>query len=220
MDLDKLLADEDTTTLEVKGKDKKPVKKEHGLKGKPSNGKNSPLIGDNGLNLEKGDNTRFLQMSMKLMELPSIDLKDADVVEERIMHYFSLHAEQDMKPTVMGLGIALGLDRRRLWEIKTGSNVGSSPNQIQLPPSVVDMIKKAYFLMENQWEQYMLNGKVNPVTGIFLGKNNFGYQDKTEYVLTPNTQNDNDYDADAIRERYIAADQQKRLSEGGDEPTE
>lgn len=214
MDLDKLLADEDTTTLEVKGKDKKPVKKEHGLKGKPSNGKNSPLIGDNGLNLEKGDNTRFLQMSMKLMELPSIDLKDADVVEERIMHYFSLHAEQDMKPTVMGLGIALGLDRRRLWEIKTG-NIGlTTPD---LPPRVQDAIKKAYFLMENQWEQYMLNGKVNPVTGIFLGKNNFGYQDKTEYVLTPNTQNDNDYDADAIRERYIAADQQKRLSDGGDD---
>ena len=60
-------------------------------------------------------------------------------------------------------------------------------------------------------------GKVNPVAGIFLGKNNYGYQDKTEYVLTPNTQSDNDYDADAIRERYIAADQQKRLSDGGED---
>lgn len=39
-----------------------------------------------------------------------------------------------------------------------------------------------------------------------------GYQDKTEYVLTPNQQNDNDYSADEIRERYIASDQQKRLS--------
>ena len=71
--------------------------------------------------------------------------------------------------------------------------------------------------MENMWETYMNSGKVNPVAGIFLGKNNFGYQDKTEYVLTPNTQSDNDYDADAIRERYIAADQQKRLSDGGEE---
>jgi hypothetical protein len=33
----------------------------------------------------------------------------------------------------------------------------------------------------------MQNGKINPVSGIFLGKNNFGYSDKQEYVLTPNT---------------------------------
>ena len=42
-------------------------------------------------------------------------------------------------------------------------------------------------------------------------------KDKQEYVLTPNTQSDNDYDADAIRERYLAADQQKRLSEVGED---
>ena len=71
--------------------------------------------------------------------------------------------------------------------------------------------------MENLWETYMNSGKVNPVAGIFLGKNNYGYQDKTEYVLTPNQQSDNDYDADAIRKRYIAADQQKRLSDGGED---
>ena len=33
----------------------------------------------------------------------------------------------------------------------------------------------------------MTSGKINPVSGIFLGKNNFGYQDKQEYVVTPNT---------------------------------
>ena len=71
--------------------------------------------------------------------------------------------------------------------------------------------------MENMWETYMNSGKVNPVAGIFLGKNNYGYQDKTEYVLTPNTQSDNDYDADAIRERYIAADQQKKLTDSNEE---
>ena len=59
----------------------------------------------------------------------------------------------------------------------------------------------------------MSSGKVNPVAGIFLGKNNYKYQDKTEYVLTPNQQTDSDYDADEIRDRYIAADQQKRLSD-------
>jgi hypothetical protein len=57
--------------------------------------------------------------------------------------------------------------------------------------------------MENLWENYMQNGKINPVSGIFLGKNNFGYQDKTEYVVTPNVNNDSDYDADDIKKRYL-----------------
>ena len=58
--------------------------------------------------------------------------------------------------------------------------------------------------MEILWENYMQNGKINPVSGIFLGKNNFGYQDKTEYVLTPNTQTDADYSAEDIRARYLS----------------
>jgi hypothetical protein len=58
-------------------------------------------------------------------------------------------------------------------------------------------------MMENLWENYMQNGKINPVSGIFLGKNNFGYQDKTEYVVTPNTNSDSDYSTDDIRKRYL-----------------
>jgi hypothetical protein len=56
--------------------------------------------------------------------------------------------------------------------------------------------------MENLWENYMQNGKINPVSGIFLGKNNFGYQDKTEYVVTPNVNNDSDYSKEDIMARY------------------
>jgi len=29
----------------------------------------------------------------------------------------------------------------------------------------------------------MLNGKINPVSGIFLGKNHYGYVDKVDYVV-------------------------------------
>ena len=209
MDLDKLLADEYATTSPDVVEDKKPVKK----KMKPRGG-NSPVIGDNGLMLEPGDNAKFMRVNMVLFNMEKIDMTDIDAVQSRINEFFMLYAENDMKPTVAGMAMALGMDRRRLWEIKTGNKGISTPN---LPPSVQDSIKKAYILMENLWETYMNSGKVNPVAGIFLGKNNYGYQDKTEYVLTPNQQSDNDYDADAIRKRYIAADQQKRLSEGGED---
>ena len=67
-------------------------------------------------------------------------------------------------------------------------------------------IKKAYKLMENLWEVYMQNGKINPVTGIFLGKNNFNYVDKVEHVVTPNTKSDSDYSEEDMRRRYMIED--------------
>jgi hypothetical protein len=169
---------------------------------KPRGGKNSPVIGDNGIMAEPGDNTKYLTLGMKLFNLPPIDLKDPEQVNNRLMEFFQIHAEADMKPTVSGMGMALGLDRRRLWEIKTG-NFGTQKALSELPTLTKDSIKRAYEYMEILWENYMQNGKINPVSGIFLGKNNFGYQDKTEYVVTPNVNNDSDYNADDIRKRYL-----------------
>lgn len=190
--------------------DKKPVKK----KGKPRGG-NNWLKPENMLSLEEGDNTRFMTVQMALLNMTEIDMESEVEVQERLNEYFALYAQYDMKPTVAGMAIALnGMSRQTLRAIAKDLPTGSAGYKTALPQGVATLIKKAYFLLENLWETYMNSGKVNPVAGIFLGKNNYGYQDKTEYVLTPNQQNDNDYSADEIRERYIAADQQKRLSQG------
>lgn len=186
-------------------------------KGKPRGG-NSPVIGNNGLMVEPGDNAKYLSLNMELFNLPEIDMENVEEVQQRLNDYFMLYAKYDTKPTVAGMGMALnGMSRQTLRAIATGAPTGGAGYTTALPPAVAAAIKKAYFLMENLWENYMQNGKVNPVAGIFLGKNNYGYQDKTEYVLTPNAQQDSDYSADEIRQRYIAADQTKRLSEGEDE---
>ena len=212
MDLDKLLADEYATTSPDVVEDKKPVKK----KMKPRGG-NSPVIGMNGYNLEPGDNTKILTVNMALFNMEKIDLTDVEAVENRLNDFFMLYGQNDMKPTVAGMAMALGWSRQQLWAVTHDAPLGGRGNMCTLPTEVTNSIKKAYFILENLWETYMNSGKVNPVAGIFLGKNNYGYQDKTEYVLTPNQQSDNDYDADAIRERYIAANKQKRLSDGGED---
>ena len=227
MDLDKLLADdteveeatsEAVETVETPAADvekavpaetKKQTKPKK--KGKPRGG-NSPVIGDNGMMLQEGDNAKFLSVQMALFQMENIDMENVEEVQKRLSEYFQLYASQDMKPTVAGMAIALnGMSRRTLWAIVNDAPTGSSGYKTALPPEVALSIKKAYFLLENLWESYMNSGKVNPVAGIFLGKNNYGYQDKTEYVLTPNTNQDDNYSADDIRQRYIAAEQ-KRLS--------
>ena len=227
MDLDKLLADdteveeatsEAVETVETPAADvekavpaetKKQTKPKK--KGKPRGG-NSPVIGDNGMMLQEGDNAKFLSVQMALFQMENIDMENVEEVQKRLSEYFTLYASQDMKPTVAGMAIALnGMSRRTLWAIVNDAPTGSSGYKTALPSEVARTIKKAYFLLENLWESYMNSGKVNPVAGIFLGKNNYGYQDKTEYVLTPNTNQDDNYSADDIRQRYIAAEQ-KRLS--------
>lgn len=154
------------------------------------------------LDLKPGDNNRFAQKNLELFRLPKVDLMDNEAVLSRIDEYFAIMAKYDSKPTVTGLAMALGIDRRRLWEIKTQNFGNVTGKYTQLPEEVVETIRKTYDYLEIMWEDYMLNGKINPVSGIFLGKNNFGYQDKTEYVLTPNSQKE-EFDAESIRKRYL-----------------
>ena len=151
---------------------------------------------------EPGDNAKYIGVSLQLFNMTKVDLHNPNEVQERLTEYFRIHTEADMKPTVVGMAMALGVDRRRLWEIRSGAMIGGH-TPIDLPTRTVDYIKKAYDFMENLWENYMQNGKINPVSGIFLGKNNFGYQDKTEYVVTPNMQTDSDYNAEDIKRRYL-----------------
>ena len=169
-------------------------------KRKPA-GMAAALAGD--LGQEPGDNTRIVQTNMKFFDMPKVDLHDPEAVHERLCEYFRIYGEADLKPTVAGMAMCLGVDRRRLWEIKTGTMVGGQA-QLNLPPETLDLVKKAYEILETSMENYANAGKINPVMAIFMMKNHFGYQDKTEYVLTPNQQQASDYDAEDIRKRYLS----------------
>lgn len=151
---------------------------------------------------EPGDNAKYIGVTLQLFNMPSVDLHKPELVQNRLEEYFKIHVAADLKPTVAGMAMALGIDRRRLWEIKSGAKMGGT-TEYDLPTPTLVAIKKAYDFLETLWENYMHNGKINPVSGIFLGKNNFGYQDKTEYVVTPNMHNDSDYSAEDIRKRYL-----------------
>lgn len=172
------------------------------VKKKPRGG-NSPMIGMNGYELEPGDNTKYLTLNIELFNLEKIDLHDEEAVARRLEEYFQIYAKYDMKPTVAGMAMALGMNRRTLIAIVNDYATGGAGYKTALPHEVALVIKKAYSLLEVLWENYSSNGKINPVMAIFLAKNNYGYQDKTEYVLTPNSQQDSDYDADSIRKRYL-----------------
>jgi hypothetical protein len=138
------------------------------------------------INPDPGDNSTYLAVCLELLNLPKISLKDPEQVKSRLNEFFEIHRAADIKPTVSGLAMTLAMDRRRLWEIKTGAKMGSHASW-DLPQETVDAIKKAYQILDILWEEYMQSGKINPVAGIFLGKNNHGMQDKVEHVVTAGT---------------------------------
>ena len=156
-------------------------------------GTNLPTVTE----LPDGENNKYTTFALAIMKLPKIDFRDPEQLQNRVIEYFSLCAEHDMKPGVAAVGLAIGLDRRRLWEIRSGSK------NVSIPQECKDIIHNVYDSLEVLWEGYMANGKINPVSGIFLGKNHFGYQDKQEYVVTPNTMSQ-DTPIDVIEAKYDA----------------
>jgi hypothetical protein len=149
--------------------------------------------------LPEGDNNKYTTFALEIMKLPKIDVTKPEELSNRLVEYFQLCAEHDMKPGVAALALAVGLDRRRLWEI----NNDVAGRNVAIPEESKKIIKMAYNSLEVLWESYSINGKINPVTAIFLGKNNFGYQDKQEYVVTPNTLSQ-DTPVDVIEAKYDA----------------
>ena len=67
----------------------------------------------------------------------------------------------------------------------------------------VDAIKKAYGFLEELWEDFMMNGKVSPPNGIFIGKNHFNYKDVQDVVIAPQNNGDQDMSAEDIAKRYL-----------------
>ena len=171
-------------------------------KQKPLRGMAAALAGD--LGQEPGDNTRIVQTNMKFFDLPKVDLKDPEAVRERLVEYFKIYGEADLKPTVAGMAMALGIHRRTLWAIANDQPTGSDGYKANLPEESAHLVKKAYEMLEMSMEAYANAGKINPVMAIFMLKNHWNYADKTEYVLTPNTKQESDYNAEDISKRYLS----------------
>ena len=178
-----------------------PVKRKPGRPRKDPNAKpavRKPLdlsavttFGDQ--NLEPGDNSKYLRHALTIRQWPLIDITDPIAVENRINEYFILCMQDDIKPSVKGFLNALRVAKSTLWEWKTGGLRAGTHQAI---------IVEAYDVLEALWEDYMQNGKINPVSGIFLGKNNFNYSDKQEYVLTPNQNRLAEADVATIEAKY------------------
>ena len=141
---------------------------------------------------QPGDNSNMVSKLMTLYSLPPVKT-DADV-QQRIYDYFDWCIETDSKPSVAALATALGIDRRTLWEWEVGKAYAGTKR--------ASLIKHAKSIMNAMMEEMMQTGKINPVVGIFLMKNNMGYKDQSDVVITPNQPLGEVQDKAAIEAKY------------------
>lgn len=141
---------------------------------------------DNGINTAIEDDTRKRIMihDRQVMKLGKLkNYNDPVEVGKRIDTYLDLCISNVVAPTVAGLALSLGIDRRTLWTWLEGK-VGVIKN-----PDVMDILKTVYSSISAQYEEMLTEGKIIPVSAIFLMKNNHGYKDQTDYVLSANQEN-------------------------------
>ena len=104
---------------------------------------------------------------------PRIDTRNAEEVEDAIIDYLKVCAERNIKPTVEGMATALGTNRVSLWKWENG--------EIKRPQEVIDVVTYYKSVINALHIQYMEENKINPVSGIFIAKNNFAnYRDQQE----------------------------------------
>ena len=148
----------------------------------------------NGNIIPAGENARVLGNIMLFTELPKVDLQNPVEVSDRTAAYFSICVENDLKPSVSSYALALGVSRQAIAQIKCGRK--------KVPRSVFETIERASSLMDALMEGYMLDGKINPVSGIFLMKNNHGYSNDGDKQKEIDPDANMERTKDEIKEKY------------------
>lgn len=131
---------------------------------------------DQQIQLTPEENADILTRMYGLAKQPKCDMSDPDAVADRYDWYVDYCISHGLRPSVASMALAYGYDRVTLLRMKDG--VIKS-----VPEASCNTLKRAWDMLTALMEEYMLTGKINPVPGIFLLKNNHGYKDQTETVV-------------------------------------
>ena len=127
---------------------------------------------------KEGNNKKYLKGALELAKLPKCNLHDPEEVRTRTLAYFEMCMENDLKPSLSGLALSLGTDRIRLWEAREKKTVYDNDE-------VSEILRQAVRILDTLMNDYMQNGEIQQIAGIFLMRNNFGYRNDTEITINP-----------------------------------
>ena len=146
--------------------------------------------------MNETDNRKYIRSSVMLGDLSPIDIADPDAVRERGELYLRHCLENDLTPGVVGLCLALGIDRR------TFSGWASGAHRSKTHQATAIRFKN---LMESLTVSRMLEGDLCPTVGIFFLKCHHGYRDQSELVIEKSNETvmEDPQTVEEIRKRYL-----------------
>ena len=142
-----------------------------------------------------------------LYEYKQTRVKDDEELQARLDDYFNRCARSGQIPTVEEMIMCTGYTYGYMWDIMTGRKRGFSEKTSEI-------LKKAKDYLKLFDAKLVVSGKLNFLAYCFRAKNYYGMSDKTEYIITPNTGNDSDMNAEEIAKRYLIEGSEASDSEG------
>lgn len=139
-------------------------------RGRPKGSKNKKTLAASEKKLTPEENAKLIMHEFAFSErakADKIDRNDAEGISRRTREYFESCAMNNIKPCVAGYANALGVHRSTLRRYLSGD--------IKVSAEALDEYHKAERVLEALAEDYMQNGNMDRVVGIFLMRNNMYY---------------------------------------------
>lgn len=181
----------------------------------PTNYRNSPVIGDAGLLMEKGDASEaaanivdilmyddmFGEMFRAIkdesdivaLRMTPFDLNNLESLKRRFVGYIANCVVKDIKFGNLMVYQAIGINKSHAYDWENGRSRGNDYS---------DFIKKVKNICASYREYLGMSGKLNPVTLVWWQKNYDGLVDTQQVILRP---------AAPLGDEASAADLQNRI---------
>ena len=159
---------------------------------KPRGG-NSPVIGDNGVSVLPGDNSRYAGILQEIHSWGNVDHADVEALEDRFWQFVKYCETNDVRITNKLAYYGIGITKDDVYNWESGGTRTRAHS---------DFIKKIKSFCATYREMLGADGRLNPITLVWWQKNYDGFVDKSEVVLTPNNPLGPDVDAAAIADKY------------------
>lgn len=151
---------------------------------------NSPLVNSAG-NSSVEEMREMMRSVLRWYGKPIV--KSDEECAERLNNFFNVIAETGELPTVEKMCLALGADRRTVWDWENGTCCS---------PARAQMIKQAKSMLAALDAEMVSKNKQPVVSYIFRAKNFYGMKDQTDVVVTPNNPLGTATSAEDIASKY------------------
>ena len=142
-------------------------------------------------------NTKVANHLVNICKIAKPKLNDPKDIDRACSLYFTACAEDDVRPTVSALASVLGVTRLTLIGMVNGTTRVENR----------DVLVRWYSMLEITDEVAMKENKTNPVSAIFLAKNNYGYVDEQKVKVIDEEASDEEIER-RYRERHeVISDQ-------------